>query len=325
MLPKRYVYLQSTLFAILGIGLLYVSFRKTNFSELLGVIQNGNHWVLAPVFFVSVWVIIARSLRWQVLFNGIGFKAPFNVLLASLASGYLVNFAVPRLGEISRAMLLKKSLQYPINTSLGTIVFERIADVICLGIIICTAFLLEFLNHGSLLNNFTKDINLITPNKILVLGLLLGVGIVIYKWLKKRHDGFSEWITKLIDTALSLVKIKQKSWFLVHTISIWIGFYLMTYLWFFMFQDSAKLTMYDAFLVMVLGVVARTLPIQAGSAGAYHFVVSQAFVLLGLNLVNSNALAIVIHGFQTILTLLFGFTAYLWLFYYNKKNATKIN
>jgi uncharacterized membrane protein YbhN (UPF0104 family) len=66
-------------------------------------------------------------------------------------------------------------------------------------------------------------------------------------------------------------------------------------------------------MVMVLGVVARTLPIQAGSAGAYHYVVSKALIFLGISINVSNALAIIIHGFQTILTILFGLIAYIWL------------
>jgi uncharacterized membrane protein YbhN (UPF0104 family) len=89
-----------------------------------------------------------------------------------------------------------------------------------------------------------------------------------------------------------------------------------------MFEESSKLSAYDAFLVMVLGVVARSLPIQAGSAGAYHFVVGQALLFLGVSLGTGNALAIVIHGFQTIITLVLGFSAYFWLLYKSKNVST---
>lgn len=95
----------------------------------------------------------------------------------------------------------------------------------------------------------------------------------------------------------------------------------MTYLWFFIFPESATLTPYQAFIVMVLGTIARSLPIQAGSAGAYHYVVSQALLLMGIGLSTGNALAIVIHGFQTVVTLVLGFSSYLWLLYQNKNES----
>jgi uncharacterized membrane protein YbhN (UPF0104 family) len=95
----------------------------------------------------------------------------------------------------------------------------------------------------------------------------------------------------------------------------------MTYLWFFLFEESSGLSMYQAFLVMVLGVIARTLPIQAGSAGAYHFIVGKALMILGIGNVVASALALLIHGFQTVFTLLFGIIAYVWLLGKNKINA----
>jgi len=324
MVSKRLVIWQSILFALLGMVLLYFSFRKTDFSELWLIIQTGNHWVILPVFFVSAWVMVARSLRWKILYKGAGIEMPFKVLLASLASGYLVNFAVPRLGEITRALIVKRALNVPVNTSLSTILFERIIDLICLVLILGAAFCLEFIYNGNILQHFTNGLNLLSLNKFILLVVFGTAFGVFYFWLKKRNDKISTWIKSLIETSIQLTQMKNKWQFVFHTISIWIGFYLMTYLWFFMFEDAAKLSAYDAFLVMVLGVVARTLPIQAGSAGAYHFVVSQALVMLGINILTGNALAIVIHGFQTILTLLFGFCAYLWLLYYNKQNAENI-
>ncbi|MDZ4666397.1 MAG: lysylphosphatidylglycerol synthase transmembrane domain-containing protein [bacterium] len=313
MIPKRAVFLQSIFFASLGILFLYLSFRKTNFTNLWQVFQMGNYWVVLPVFLVSITVYISRVKRWKLLYKASQIDAPQSYLLASLASGYLVNFAVPRLGEISRALILKRSLNYPVNISLSTIVFERLADVLCLAIILFVAFFLEFIYAGSLLNQFTNGINVFSWQKlgailVLLLGLYLG-----YKRLKTKHNQISNWITELVDNLIKLLRMPNFGWFIFHTAIIWLGFFLMTYLWFFMFTESAKLSIYQAYLVMVLGVVARTLPIQAGSAGAYHYIVSKALVLLGVSVSIGNALAIVIHGFQTILTLLFGLLAYIWL------------
>jgi len=304
---------QSVLFACIGIALLYFSFQKIDFSSLVAVLKNGNYTAVLPVFLVSLMVYVSRVKRWQILYEAAGEKAPANFLFASLATGYLVNFAVPRLGELSRALILKKWLNYPVHVSLSTIVFERMADVICLLFILVAAFALELFNQGNLLNEFTQGVTIFSVNKLLLLLAGIGVMVVFYLWIQKRKDQISIWIKEFIAVFIKLVQMKNRTWFLIHTLIIWLGFFLMTYLWFFLFEESRTLSIYQAYLVMVLGVIARTLPIQAGSAGAYHFIVSKALVLLGVGNLVANALAIVIHGFQTVFTLLFGAIAYLWL------------
>ena len=321
-MKKYLVYINYLAFAMLGLVLLWLSFKQTNITEIGEVLQTGNYWVILPVSSVSVMVYLARVMRWQLLFGGVQLNAPRNYLFASLATGYLVNFAIPRLGEITRALVLKRSLNFPINTSLSTIILERLVDVLSLALILSIAFVLELGSSQSVLLQFTKDVVWVTPAKLLILLGFLGIATLVCFQVRKRKDLVSKWINELLGNLFSLLKIKQKIPFLFHTIIIWVGFYLMTYLWIFMFEESSKLSAYDAFLVMVLGVVARSLPIQAGSAGAYHFVVGQALLFLGVSLGTSNALAIVIHGFQTIITLVLGFSAYFWLLYKSKNVST---
>ncbi len=296
-----------------GLLLLWLSFKGTNFSEIKQVLSSGNYWVMIPVLGVSFLVYFFRIARWRILFKGLQMEAKPKVLFASLATGYLVNFAIPRLGEITRALILKQQQNFPVNSSLSTVVFERIIDLLCLVCIVAAAFLTELGNDNSMFNSFTAGISLLSPKKVVVMAIVLGLIGLIYFALKRYKTQVGTWVQTIIEKMFELIQMKNKGMFLLYTIFIWIGFYLMTYLWFFMFDSSSKLTAYDAFLVMVLGVVARTLPIQAGSAGAYHYVVSSALVLLGLNIATGNALAIVIHGFQTLFTLVFGFSAYLWL------------
>jgi uncharacterized protein (TIRG00374 family) len=320
MRPKSIV-LQSILFGCIGVILIYLSFQKLDLLSLINTLKRGDYYVVLPVFLVSLLVYFSRVKRWQILFEATGEKLPANFLFASLASGYLVNFVVPRLGEFSRAIVLKKWLNIPIHQSLSTIIFERITDVLCLVAILILAFLLELLSHGSFLNEFTDGVTFFSKNKLLVALIIMALGAGYYYWIKKRKDKVSIWVKQFIEVFTKIVYMRNRGWFLFHTVIIWIGFYLMTYLWFFLFEESSGLSMYQAFLVMVLGVIARTLPIQAGSAGAYHFIVGKALMILGIGNVVANALALLIHGFQTVFTLLFGIIAYVWLLGKNKINA----
>jgi hypothetical protein len=128
------------------------------------------------------------------------------------------------------------------------------------------------------------------------------------------------WLQELISFIGLLMRLEFKSSFLIYTLFIWIGFYLMTTLWVYIFPDSSQLSFYACFEVMLVGVLARTIPIQAGSAGAYHLVVTNAFVYFGLNDTSAFTLALLIHGFQSFLTIILGIVSYIWLVF-QQKNA----
>lgn len=317
-MSSRKVIFQTILFALLGIVLLYFSFNKIHISELVAVLKNGDYTAVLPVFLVSLMVYVSRVKRWQILYKATHKNVPESFLFASLASGYLVNFVVPRLGEITRAAVLKKWQDIPMNVSLPTIIFERMVDLLCLFLILVAAFVLELQLEGSLLNEFTNGVTFISPQKIWILSLLFPLAYLFYVWIKKRQDKVSKWIQEFISVFNQLIKMPKLAWFIFHTVLIWVGFFLMTYLWFYLFEESKTLSIYQAYLVMVLGVIARTLPIQAGSAGAYHFIVSKALIVLGVGELIANALALIIHGFQTIFTIIFGALAYIWLLGKNK-------
>lgn len=307
------LWVNSILFLGLGIGFMYLAFQKVSFDQIGEVLKTANYSVVFPVFAVSVIVYIARVKRWKLLVEKSGYQASEKQLLASLVGGYLVNFAVPRLGELSRTLILKRTMKLPINTGLSTVIFERLTDIVCLILIVLIASLLEWINQGTLFNHFTSGVVWLSKSKIILLVIGIIVSIAIYIWLRKTKAAWTHWILQIVETLKKLIWLETRNTYLLYTLIIWIGFFLMTYLWFFMFKESSGLSVYDAYLVMTLGVIARSLPIQAGSAGAYHFVVGQALVLLGLNQIYANTLAIVIHGFQTILTLLFGSIAFFWL------------
>lgn len=320
---KAKYWIQNLVFASLGLALIYGTFSKFSFSQLQKVLSGGNYIMVVPLLFISVAVILFRAWRWKLLYRTNGRSEPAALLFHVLSFGYLVNFAIPRLGEITRAVLLKEHRQAPINLSISTIVFERLSDFLALVILVTFAFLGEYLNGSMLFNRFTQNANWNQSKTwvwILIAGLLL-VSISFFIYSKRKWLG--KWISDMLDHFKAMLLLKERGLFLLYTFGIWTGFYLMTFLWIFLFPESAELSWYACFQVMVLGVIARTLPIQAGSAGAYHFVVSQAFIYLGIQDHQARALALIIHGFQSVLTLSLGTGSYIWLLFYRKKYALK--
>jgi len=62
----------------------------------------------------------------------LGFKPKFANSVMAVYSAYLINFTIPRAGEVARASILTNYEGIPFEKGFGTIVAERIADTIML-------------------------------------------------------------------------------------------------------------------------------------------------------------------------------------------------
>ncbi len=312
--------IKSLFFIVSGIILIWITIQKIDYSDFNQAIQACYTWKVVPILMASIGVVLVRAKRWQLLYKNQDVSVSLPTLFHVLNTGYLVNFAVPRLGELSRAFLLKNKQQIPFNRSIASIVFERLSDLIVLALILSIAIILEYFLQFGVINHLVSGVQLNRFKVLILLGFTAFLsGFIIYYW-RNIKDKAGIWTQELINYFSRLITMKDKPIFLALTIGIWVGFYLMTMLWIFIFPDTTQLSFYACFEVMLVGVLARTLPIQAGSAGAYHFAVSNAFVYFGLNQSKAFTLALMIHGFQSILTILLGILSYIW-FIYQQRNA----
>ena len=99
-------------------------------------------WLLAMagIMIFSHWL---RAIRWRILLEPVGFSPKTSDSFLSVMVGYLVNLAIPRGGEVSRCYNLYKLDKTPVEISFGTVVVERIVDLICLLTLIAIAFVAE--------------------------------------------------------------------------------------------------------------------------------------------------------------------------------------
>ena len=150
-------------------------------------------WLMAGIAMVSH---LLRAHRWKMLLTASGNRVNLISSFLSLMIGYLVNLVVPRGGEVSRCLNLLKLHKTPVETSLGTVVVERIADVIFLLIIIALAFFIQ----ADMLINFIETLPVDTSGsaqKIFILIILGIAGILIlyllWRWLQSRPVLYTKW------------------------------------------------------------------------------------------------------------------------------------
>jgi uncharacterized protein (TIRG00374 family) len=109
---------------------LYFAFREINYRELWSTLREARLWWLAPGLVIYSGSMLVRAWRWGYLLNPVK-KIGKGTLLSTILIGYMGNNVFPlRMGEVLRAVVLKRREDVPISASLATIVVERIFDAV---------------------------------------------------------------------------------------------------------------------------------------------------------------------------------------------------
>ena len=141
---------------ILGGFLVWYSLTIVSPSELIQYFKDANYWWIALGLVFGILSHLSRAYRWKFLLEPLGYKPKFlNSTLAVLVA-YLMNIFLPRAGEVTRAAVMSNYEKIPFEKGFGTIVAERIADLIMMLIIISITLLIQFDFIWELL---TKDFN----------------------------------------------------------------------------------------------------------------------------------------------------------------------
>ena len=299
---------------ILGGFLVWYSLTIVSPSELIQYFKDANYWWIALGLVFGILSHLSRAYRWKFLLEPLGYKPKFlNSTLAVLVA-YLMNIFLPRAGEVTRAAVMSNYEKIPFEKGFGTIVAERIADLIMMLIIISITLIIQFDFIWELL---TKDFN---PVKSII-SLLLSVGFFVglFLYIKKGKSKFALKIKKfflgLKDGVLSIFNMKNKWAFIFHTVFIW-GMYVAMF-W-------ATIPAVNGLEVPVggvlIGFIAGGLSIAAtnGGVGLYPVAVASALALFGVDKITGNAFGWIMWTAQTAMIIVFGGLAFLLLPVVNK-------
>ena len=321
---------------VFAFAIIYVLFQHQNPVKLFEEIQKVEMgWVFLSMIF-GAWAYVSRGLRWIVLIDALGYKSSKINSIASVSVGYFTNLFIPRAGEISRCTALNQAEKIPGDKLFGTILIERVIDFIFLFALIILAFFLkldDLLNFFSMLQAHQTDGNA-ENSKILILLSITTIGIVGFFLLKKwmKNSVFYQKILGFFDGLKagfkSIKKMKRKSVFWIHTFSIWIMYFLMTYICFFSMSETSGLTVSDGLFLLVLGGIGMVIP-TPGGIGSYHAIVMIGLAVLGVGFINLNppegeinpalVFPTVVHVAQTFVAIIMGSISLFILFLTKKK------
>ncbi len=320
--------LKYLLFLSIGIGLLWLTFRNQSLGETLKKLRTADiRWISLGLVF-SILALFSRAYRWNLLIHPLGFRPKLINTFHALMIGYFANLAIPRIGEISRCAALKKAENVPIDKLIGTVIIERVSDVVMLMLSILLVLSIEFQLLGGFLNeHFFAPIMLTLRNSLLsfsIAGIIIALLIFLFfRYIKKNKENqLIKKIKKLVDGIMeglkTILTMKNRGVFLLHTLFIWFMYFAMTYISFKALQSTEDLDMKAGLFIMVLGGIGMSAPVQGG-IGTYHFLVSQGLLLYGIAADNGIVFATLVHTWQMIICVMFGLIAWLSIFVFPKK------
>lgn len=313
-------------FFLLGIFLFWLVYKDQDINRIKSILSNevNYFWIIVSVF-LGLLSHISRTLRWNLIIEPLGYKPrTLNTFLAVMI-GYLMNLALPRMGEISRCGVLSRYEKIPFTKLIGTVVLERLIDVLVLLLLLSIVIVTQFGQVVAFLDNnpeVQEKMGTIMHSPILPIGIVL---LFLIIWLTRRKIKGSGAVKKLTgilnqfaEGFKSIRNIQNKGAFIFHSLFIWLLYYLMFYCVFFSFEFTSHLTLLAGLTAFVFGSFGMVAPVQGGM-GAWHFMVIEGLSLYGIDKADGQVFALVAHGTTTIMLIIFGLVSLLILPFVNEK------
>jgi uncharacterized membrane protein YbhN (UPF0104 family) len=300
-------------------ALMWYAVRGQDLSRIGHYIRTANYFWLSLTLLISALGYFSRAYRWQMQLDASQNPAPYWQVYHAMMVGYLANLVLPRAGEVIRCSVLRRTSGVPVQVALGTVVTERVIDVVVLLLLLSSTLLLDFKTFWGFFNDELlggkADTIARNPMPLIIAGiialvLLASGGYVLFRNLEKLRQNklFNKgivFVKGLLAGVFSILKLKNKGAFLLHTFFTWLVYFLLDYLAFFCFPETYGLDVRAGLAVLTFGAFGMAAPV-AGGIGPFHVLVQGILLVYGVSKEAGIAYALVVHGAQTLLVVLMG-------------------
>ncbi len=320
--------IQFILFLSLGIVLLWYStstLTEEDVKKVKDLVFRADLLYVFPSIGALLLSHYIRAIRWKMMLDELGTKPGLTNVFLSVLVGYFLNLVFPRLGEVAKCSLLGKYEKMPVDKLIGTIVAERILDLVCLFIVIVLTIATQLDQLGAYANELIDKL-VVKANQSANIVILFFSGIFILivlgywvfkksKWLKTIQSFFQG-----IKEGLFVIrKIEKKRMFLVYTVLIWFLYLLSIRIGFYSMLETNSLSWVPSLTILTFGSFAMI--VTQGGVGAYQLAVQKTLSLYQINEVSGLAFGWLLWSVQTFMLLVVGPIAMLLLFLLNRKKG----
>jgi len=304
----------------LGIAalLLWYVYKDFSFEALKIQLKYINYSWISLSIFIALTSHYLRAYRWNILLEPLGYNLKTSRTFVAVMVGYFANNLVPRLGEVTRCGILKKNDGVSMTSAFGSVVAERVLDLIILMTLASIIFVIEFdkLNKF-VIDNFKDKI----PNSESIYGLAFAAFVIIlvlalaslilFKLFRNKFHRSPMYLKvrrftkELLNGFLSIKKIKKQVAFWLSTIGIWLLYYMMLIFVFYAFPPTVNLSLIAGFTLLIMSGLGMSAPVQGG-IGVFHILVSSVLVLYGISAEDGKVFALIAHTTQFVTIIIFG-------------------
>lgn len=307
----------------LGLGIfliwyVYSGFTEQQLVELEGHFKNADYGFVILAVSFSIFSHISRAYRWSYMLEPLGYKPKLANNFMTIAVAYLMNLGIPKSGEITRGVLISRYEGVPFEKGFGTIISERVVDLIFLLAFTILAVSLKF----DILYNYITDL---IPIQKLVIISIVGIIALVITWLLLKYLKFpfikkiKKFVSGLKDGVLSIWTMKKKGAFLFHTFLIW-GLYILSfYMATLALKDISGIAFGTLIITFVVG--SFTFAFTNSGIGYYPLAVAGILLLFGIEKTVGTAFGWIVWTSNIASILLLGVSSLITLPIYNKNKA----
>lgn len=323
--------LRYLIFILIGAFFIFMAFKEVKPDELWEKIKHANFIWIGLAILAGMISNYSRAARWLIIAEPLGYKPRLSTSFHGVMVSYLVNFAIPRGGELTRAAMVSKAEKMPLATVIGSVVAERVTDLLCMGLVILLAMgvqydiIMEFFSSSS---GDQTDAGAGGFPWLKVIAGVVVVGGIVFMLIRKKlnHIVLFKRINDLVDSFIEgikgLTRIKKPIAFTIHSIVIWVMYYLMVYFCFYCIPETSHLGAAAGLTVLVTSTLAVVLP-SPGGIGTFHYFVPIALTLYGIDPADGLSYATIAHASQMLMFIFFGTISLISMIVLQRKALTE--
>lgn len=305
----------------LGIFLVYYSYSKftpEQLDEITFYFKKADYTFVALSVILTLISHILRATRWNLLLAPIGFKPRVLNNFMAISVAYLMNMFIPKSGEISRGIVLDKYEDVPFDKGFGTIISERVVDLVFLMAFTALALFLQFDELYAFLTETIK------PSKLfMAFGALAILGLLFFVFLKYSKSTLQkklkQFLLGLKDGVFSIFKMKQKTSFVIQTFLIWGLYFFSFYTAMFALPETSSIPFGTVVIAFVVG--SFSFAFTNSGFGTYPFFVAAILAVFGIAETAGTAFGWIVWTSNICSIVFFGGLSFLFLPIYNKVKA----
>jgi uncharacterized protein (TIRG00374 family) len=313
----------------LGLGIFliwyfYGTLTPTDKQEILNAFGRANYfWIYISLIF-AILSHISRAWRWKYTLRPLGYEPNIVNSFFAVMIAYLVNMAVPRLGELSRVGVMSQYEKMPFEKVLGTVLAERLADLIILLAFATLVLFIQMEIIGGLVQEIIAAISAkFSSTTVLMIGLVLigGMSSLLYLFFNKQiqHPFLMRtrsFIFGLLEGLKSIWTMRDKWAFIAHTIFIWFMYLMMFYICFLALPETKEVPVGGILTAFVLG--GFTVVLTNGGIGAYPLAIQAVLLLYDVDRNTGGAFGWIVWTAQTAMIVLLGALSFAFIAPFNK-------